>query len=42
MVYSYLVCKTADRVQSFRDITTLLRSQNSLFYTKYGDRNNYM
>jgi hypothetical protein len=28
MVYSYLLCKTADRGLSFRDITTLLRSQN--------------
>jgi len=42
MVYSYLLCKTADRGLSFRDITTLLRSQNSLFYTRYGDCNNYM
>jgi hypothetical protein len=28
---SYLVYKTADSGQSFRDITTLLRSENSSF-----------
>ena len=42
MVWSYLVHKTADRGQSFMDITTLLRSENSLIFMQYGDCDNYM
>jgi len=34
--------KTADRGQSFSDITTLLRSENSIFYMQYGDCDNYV
>jgi hypothetical protein len=41
-MYSYWVYETAERSQSFRDITTLLNSENSLFYMQYDDCDNYM